>query len=87
MNTNYPILYVKTGCPYAQAARDFLDENGISYEERNFSDDPAAREELRRISGKEKSPTLDFHGDALADFDVNELIEFLQAHNVELEES
>ena len=44
-------------------------------------------EELQRKSRQTKAPTLDWHGDILADFGVDELREFLLAHEAKLEDS
>ena len=82
-----PILYVKTGCPWCEEAIGFLAEHGISYREKNVSEDSAAFDELRRKSGQSLTPTLDWHGEILADFGVAELIPFLHKQEVELEDS
>lgn len=81
------MLYVKTGCPWCEAVRDFLDDHGISHRELNVTDDRHAFEEMIKLSGQPKAPTLNWHGDILADFDVAELTEFLHAHDVVLEDS
>jgi glutaredoxin len=87
MPENLPILYVKTGCPWCAEVIDFLMSKGISYTEKNVSQDPAAAEEMRRKSGQTSAPTLDWHGQILADFGVDELKPFLRKQNVQLEDS
>lgn len=87
MEDDLPILYVKTGCPWCDEARDFLVGHGISHRERNVTTDDGAREDMHRLSGQTKAPTLDWHGHVLADFDVEELVDFLHEHNVVLEDS
>ncbi len=82
-----PILYVKTGCPYCIDAVKFLGEHGIGFREVNVTDDPSAYAEMQKKSGQTKAPTLDWHGKILADFGVEELIPFLQAQNVKMEDS
>lgn len=82
-----PVLYVKTGCPWCEEVINFLTDNGVSYREKNVSQDPAAFEEMRAKSGQSKAPTLDWHGKILADFGVVELKPFLQKQNVKLEDS
>jgi glutaredoxin 3 len=84
---NLPVLYVKTGCPWCHQAIEFLSEHGISYREQNVSSDPNAMKEMQRISGQTKAPTLDWKGKILADFGVDELVPFLRAQNVKLEDS
>lgn len=87
MPSNLPILYVKTGCPWCRQAIDFLREHGISYREQNVSEDANAMKDMQRISGQTKAPTFDWNGKILADFGVDELVPFLRAQNVKLEDS
>jgi glutaredoxin len=82
-----PILYVKTGCPWCREASDFLAEHGIGFRERNVTRDAEARAEMRVRSRQDQTPVLDWHGDMLTDFDVEELKEFLRARNVKFEDS
>ena len=57
------------------------------YREQNVSVDSAALAAMVKKSGQSKAPTLDWHGKILADFGVAELVPFLHAQGVELEES
>lgn len=82
-----PVLYVKSGCPWCVEAVDFLRDNGIGYREREVTGDSAAYAEMQRVSGQTKAPVLDWHGDVLADFGVDELVPFLRKKNVKLEDS
>lgn len=82
-----PILYVKDGCPYCRDAMRFLDEHGVGYRKKEVTQDDDARDELNRKSKQQKTPTLDWHGDILADFDVEQLPAFLRDKNVKLEDS
>jgi glutaredoxin 3 len=82
-----PILYVKTGCPYCSEAMTFLGEHGIGFRQVNVTDDATAFAEMEKKSGQTKAPTLDWHGKILADFGIEELVPFLRARNVKLEDS
>ncbi|HYC69819.1 MAG TPA: glutaredoxin family protein [Opitutaceae bacterium] len=82
-----PVLYVKTGCPWCEEAVDFLRDHGIGYRERVVSGDSGAFAEMQRVSHQTKAPVLDWHGDVLADFGVDELVPFLRGKNVKLEDS
>lgn len=82
-----PILYTKRGCPWCQEAVEFLDSHGVSYKLREVTTDPAAMDEMQKKSGQAMAPTLDWNGDVLADFGVDELVPFLQKKNVKLEDS
>jgi len=72
-----PTLYVKTGCPYCKAATDYLDGNKIAYEKVDVRGSDPGMKKLQELSGQTKTPTLDWNGDVLADFGVEELEEFL----------
>ena len=72
-----PTLYVKTGCPYCKAAMDYLDTNKIAYETVDVRGDDALMKKLEQLSGQTKTPTLDWDGEILPDFGVEELEKFL----------
>lgn len=82
-----PVLYTKQGCPYCDEVLSFFNEHGLSYRQKDVTTDAAASEEMKRLSGQTKAPTLDWNGKILADFDVKELVPFLQKQNVEFEDS
>jgi glutaredoxin len=84
---NLPILYIKPGCQWCVEVVAFMREHGIAYREQDVIKDGAARAEMLKKSGQTKAPTLDWDGKILADFSVDELVPFLQAQGVELEES
>lgn len=87
MSENLPILYVKPGCPWCTQVVEFLSSHGVSYREQNVNEDSAAFADMQRKSGQTRAPTLDWHGQILADFGVEELVPFLQKQNVKLEDS
>jgi glutaredoxin 3 len=82
-----PVLYVKSGCSWCAEVADFLDEHGIPYRRMNVDENPSARSELERIAPAAKVPTLDWQGEILTDFGVDELVPFLRSRNVKLEDS
>ncbi len=51
-------MYVKPGCPYCQAARDRLSEQGLDWEERDATADPGWRSELFGYSPRGVVPTI-----------------------------
>src|SRR5882757_3067683 len=81
-----PILYIKPSCPWCAAVVAFLNGRKIPYREVNVSRDPAAFAEMRAKSHQSLAPTLDWHGEILADFGVEELKPFLARHGVRLDE-
>jgi glutaredoxin 3 len=53
------VIYTKPGCPYCAAARQDLEERGITYEEISTKDNPKAIAEVMRLSdGKGIVPIL-----------------------------
>ncbi len=82
-----PVLYVKSSCPWCSEVADFLDEHGIPYRRLDIVENPSARAEMERLSRQAKVPTLDWQGEVLADFGVDELVPFLRSRNVKLEDS
>lgn len=87
MAEELPILYVKPGCPWCDEVIEFLSNKGIGYREQDVTKDHEASAEMERKSGQKRVPTLDWHGEILADFGVDELVPFLRKHNVKLEDS
>ncbi|HSU86877.1 MAG TPA: glutaredoxin family protein [Chthoniobacterales bacterium] len=75
-----PILYVKRGCPYCQAATNYLDQQQIAYQSVEVRGNPAQMQKLQEISGQSKTPTLVWNGDVLANFGTEELDAFVSAH-------
>jgi glutaredoxin len=82
MSDTVPALFVKNGCPYCRAAREFLDARRVAYEPVEVRGQPENMQELERISGQMRTPTLRIGGDVLADFDVEQLEPFLKKHQL-----
>jgi glutaredoxin 3 len=74
-----PILFVKIGCPWCDEVIDYLDTKKIAYEKVVVSGDRAAMDRMINLSGQSKAPTMDWDGEILADFGVDELIPFLKS--------
>jgi glutaredoxin len=73
-----PILYIKRGCPWCDEVIEYLDRQKIEVEIRVVSGDRTAMQEMIELSGQSKAPTLDWDGQVLADFGVDELVPFLK---------
>ncbi|MFK7850828.1 MAG: glutaredoxin family protein [Akkermansiaceae bacterium] len=70
-------LYVKIGCPWCEEVEAYLEENDIDVKRVVVTGSQEAMEEMVEISGQRKAPTLNWDGQVLADFGVDELIPFL----------
>ncbi|MGE9270143.1 MAG: glutaredoxin family protein [Verrucomicrobiales bacterium] len=77
-----PTLYVKPGCPWCIEVMSFLDSKGIAYEKVVVSGNPEAMQAMIDLSGQSKAPTMDWQGEVLADFGVEELVPFLKTQGV-----
>ena len=77
-----PILYIKPGCPWCDDVVEFLERARIEVKAVVVSGNPAAMREMTVISGQTKAPTMDWHGEVLADFGVDELVPFLEKRGV-----
>ena len=77
-----PVLYIKPGCPWCEDVVDFLKRKRIAVKTVIVSGNPEAMREMVELSGQSKAPTMDWHGEVLADFGVEELIPFLNDRGV-----
>jgi glutaredoxin 3 len=73
-----PVLYIKVGCPWCDEVLDYLDEKRISYKKVVVSGNAQAMQAMIDLSGQTKAPTMDWDGEVLADFGVDELVPFLR---------
>ncbi len=73
-----PILYLKPGCPWCEDVVDFLAERNIAIRKVIVTGNPEAMREMIDLSGQTKAPTMDWYGEVLADFGVEELVPFLK---------
>jgi glutaredoxin len=80
--SDLPVLYIKPGCPWCDDVVAWLDQRKIEVETIVVSGNREAMAEMVALSGQSKAPTLDWHGDVLADFGVEELIPFLKKRGV-----
>jgi glutaredoxin len=76
-------LYHKAHCSWCHKAREILDTRGYRYEAVEILENPAAFDEMIRLSGQSFVPVLVAGGKILADFGPEELEAFLQKHGIE----
>jgi hypothetical protein len=69
---------VKNGCPWCSEVTSYLNREKILYRQVIVSGNSEAMQEMINLSGQSKAPTLDWNGEVLADFGVDELIPFLK---------
>lgn len=77
--SHHPKLYIKEGCPWCHEAIEWLDQHQFKYDTIEVRNDKSAFDQLVKISGQSKTPTLQMpDGRVLADFGVEELPGFLE---------
>jgi mycoredoxin len=63
------ILYTTTWCPDCRAAKRYLDQRGIAYDEINIEETPGAAEQVETWSGGYRTvPTFNVGGAIVVDF-------------------
>lgn len=67
-------LYYRASCPFCRRVLSFMDERGIELELRDTTD-PATRDELVRIGGKQQVPCLLVDGAPL--YESADIVAFL----------
>ncbi|MFT3830800.1 MAG: glutaredoxin family protein [Opitutaceae bacterium] len=81
-----PVLYLEKGETRGEQSAAFLDEHGVAYRRLEVND-PATHDAAAQKAGERGLPVLDWEGTVLAGFDVDQLVDFLHARNVALEDS
>lgn len=69
-------LYVKPVCGWCRQAEHWLKSQEVEFEVVDVFENPAAFEEMERISGQILAPVIEVDGKVLADFGARELVVF-----------
>ena len=76
-------LYVKIWCPWCVMAWEWLDARGYRYELLDVEKNRADYDDMIRLSGQRRTPTLvTGSGAVLPDFGPEELESFLKKHSI-----
>ena len=76
-------VYVKVWCPWCVMAREWLDRHGYRYEWIDVEKTRSDYDEMIRISGQRRTPTLvTADGKVLPDFGPDELAVFLKENSI-----
>ena len=76
-------VYVKVWCPWCVMACDWLDSHGYQYQLIDVEQSRADYDEMIRLSGQKRTPTLvTAEGLVLPDFGPEELEVFLKRHSI-----
>ena len=71
------VIYTTPYCPYCQAAKQFLKEKKVTFDEIDVSRDDAMREKLIQMSGQQTVPQIFVDGKSIGGYD--DLVCFYQA--------
>ena len=70
-------IYTTAGCVYCKMTKEFFERNGISYEEKDISNN-TAREEMIEKSNQLKVPVIDIDGQIVIGFDEEAIKKLLK---------
>ena len=70
------VVYTSNTCPYCTLAKNHLDEQGVTYTERNVQTDKEARQELMNM-GHMGVPVVVIDGEEIVGFDKDKIDEAL----------
>lgn len=71
------LIYTSSTCPYCVAAKEYLNEKGVSYTEKNITTDPSARKELMSM-GHMGVPVIIIDGEEVVGFDKPRMEQLLR---------
>lgn len=69
--SNTPIIYSTSWCGFCKMAKQYLDQKGVKYEDKNIEEDASAYRELEaKMGGSFRGvPVLDINGQVILGFD------------------
>jgi len=70
-------LFSRQLCSWCQDAKQWLGDHQLPFEEIDVGQNPAAYEEMQRLSSQRYVPTIVVNGQVLANFDTDQLEQFL----------
>src|SRR5262245_34783431 len=73
------VVYTTPTCPYCRMAKDYLAQRGVPFTERDVAADPAAAQELQRLTGQRAVPVIQLDGQTVVGFDRRALDRVLGA--------
>lgn len=71
-------IYSTPICTYCKKAKEFLDDNGVSYAEINAALEPGAKEKILEMTGRLVVPVFNIDGKWISGFDELVLAKELQ---------
>ena len=75
-------LYSREWCSWCIDAKDYLNERGYRFIEIDVGEDRQAYEEMKQLSAQTYVPTFVAGDKVLANFDTDQLEQFLREHDI-----
>ncbi len=72
------IVYSTPSCPYCNLAKDYLNQRGVEFEEKDVSKDRVAAREMIEKSGEMGVPQIDINGTIIVGFNRDAIDEELR---------
>jgi glutaredoxin len=72
------VVFTKSGCPWCEGVKEYLDAAKIAYEEREVLGNSAYFEEMEKLTGQRKAPVVVVDGHVLADTDAGAVEVYLR---------
>lgn len=75
---NQITVYTTSTCPYCDMMKNFLREQGLSFNEVNVQQDPIAANRLVKTTGQMGVPQTEIHGQWILGFDPEKVMQFVK---------
>lgn len=80
MNDHNVTIYTTPSCPYCNAAKDYFDENNVSYTDYDVSQNRQKAKEMIEKSGQRGTPVIDIDGNIVVGFNKEKLQSLLNVN-------
>lgn len=75
---NQITVYTTSTCPYCDMMKNFLREQGLSFNEVNVQQDPIAANRLVKTTGQMGVPQTEINGQWILGFDPEKVMQFVK---------
>ncbi|MCF7875811.1 glutathione S-transferase N-terminal domain-containing protein [Candidatus Bipolaricaulota bacterium] len=73
MNDQNVTIYTTPTCPYCNQAKDYFDENDISFTDYDVSENREKAKEMIEKSGQRGTPVIDINGEIVVGFNKEKI--------------
>lgn len=72
------IVYSTPSCPYCKKVKNYLEEQGVDYEDIDVSDNPEKQQEMVEKSDQMGVPVVDVDGEIIVGFEPDKIEQALE---------